>query len=81
MKNSIVRKSIGVALSIASYFVAVQSVMAAGGYGPYSPHVPEDTFGSTSILTIAAVASYAAGVGLITYSKILRNRFLAQKEA
>jgi hypothetical protein len=72
-------KAFAVALAVSAFLFSASETLAAG-YGPYSPHIPEDTFGSTSILTIAAVLSYAAGVGLITYSKILRGKFLAQRE-
>lgn len=79
---SIKAKIFAVVLVVSVYFLSAPVALAAGGssYGPYGPYETESTFGSTSILTIAAIVSYTAGVGLVTYSKILRGKFLAQRE-
>lgn len=51
-------------------------IEAAGGtpYGPYAPHIPEETYGSTSFLTIVATIAYTAGIAVLAYVKLIKNK-------
>ena len=53
------------------------SPVLADGYGPYGPHIPEDTGLADAVLfNIAAVSAYVSGIGFIGVSKFLSNKIV-----
>ena len=66
-------------LVILPALVTASTVRAAGGtaYGPYGPHVPEDTgFASLGILPIAGAILYGVGILFILYSKLFQAKLV-----
>lgn len=53
----------------------LKSPVLADGYGPYGPHIPEDTgLVDGMVFNIVAVITYVSGIGFIALSKILNNK-------
>lgn len=79
LNKTLQRVGIIVLSIVITVMLSPTGVAAAGGPsdGPYGPHDPEDTFGSTSFLTVAAVITYTVGLAVLAYVKLIKNKIIS----